>query len=229
MAIAFFDVDETLIATKSMFEFLGFLGRRLPSVEAEAIIADVRCLAAAGVDRTAVNLAFWRGFAGLSRDAVRRAARLWVEERCAAAEPFFVPAGLDRLETHQRRGDRIALVSGSAIDILQPLAERLGIDGGDILATRLMAPGGIYSGEIVPPVMIGTGKRDAAAALARSAGADLADCHAYGDHISDLPMLELAGHPAVVGTRGELADIARRRGWPILPGHLDAHNKEAAA
>ena len=45
---------------------------------------------------------------------------------------------------------------------------------------------------------------------------DLADCHAYGDSISDLPLLELVGHPVAVNADFRLAREARRRGWLTL-------------
>ncbi len=49
---------------------------------------------------------------------------------------------------------------------------------------------------------------------ARSVGP--ADCFAYGDDLSDLPMLLEVGHPVVVGGHTGLAQEAGLRGWPVL-------------
>ena len=47
--------------------------------------------------------------------------------------------------------------------------------------------------------MIGQAKADAAGELMARHRIDPRDCHAYGDHSSDLPLLEQVGHPVVVG------------------------------
>ena len=52
--------------------------------------------------------------------------------------------------------------------------------------------------------------------LAEAAGYDLADCYAYSDSITDLPMLEAVGHPAAVNPDRALRRAARERGWPVL-------------
>ncbi|MFT3690225.1 HAD family hydrolase [Paenirhodobacter sp.] len=214
--IAFFDVDETLIATKSMFDFLGFLGEREASIDARAITDEMRRRSADGEDRASINLRFWEHFAGLDAEATRARAADWFTMRRETNSSLFIPSGVERLNFHRARGDTIAFVSGSARDILDPVARHLGAD--HVLATRLVEQNGRYTGAILPPVMIGEGKQTAARQLAQSLEIGLADCHGYGDHPSDLPLLEIVGHPAVIGAEGELAETARKRGWPVLPG-----------
>ncbi|MCG8273902.1 HAD-IB family hydrolase [Aquamicrobium sp. NLF2-7] len=224
--IAFFDVDETLIATKSMFDFLGFLGDREAAIDGAAITAEMQRLNKEGVDRASINVRFWRHFSGLRSATVQSLAREWFAERQGKSSRFYIPSGLDRLEFHRSRDDVIAFVSGSACVILEPVARQLGAEY--ILATRLVENDGIYNGEILPPVMIGVGKQVAAQQLARSLNINLADCHAYGDHWTDLPLLEAVGHSTAIGMTGELANIARARGWSVLPG-LEEFKREGAA
>jgi len=40
---------------------------------------------------------------------------------------------------------------------------------------------------------------------------DPRDCWAYGDHVSDLPMMELVGHPVAVGEDKELRERLAER------------------
>lgn len=226
-SIAFFDVDETLIATKSMFDFLGFLGDREATLDAETITSEIRRRSENGEDRAAINLRFWQSFAGLEAKAVRSCAAEWFAHQRETKPDFFIPTAVERLRYHRSRGDVIAFVSGSACDILEPVALHLGAD--HILATRLKEVDGLYTGAIEPPVMIGDGKQISARQLALALGLDLADCFGYGDHLSDLPLLEIVGHPTAIGMDGDLAETARGRGWPVLPGIETLRTEGAAA
>ena len=54
------------------------------------------------------------------------------------------------------------------------------------------------------------------ATLATKRGYQLADCFAYSDSVTDLPLLELVGHPHVVNPDRSLRKVARARRWPEL-------------
>ena len=43
-----------------------------------------------------------------------------------------------------------------------------------------------------------------------------ADCFAYSDSYSDVPMLSVVGHPAAVNPDSKLERLARTYGWPVL-------------
>ena len=75
---------------------------------------------------------------------------------------------------------------------------------------------GAFTGELAEPPLSADGRASLAARLAAEHGVDLADCHAYGDSISDLPLLELVGHPVAVNPDFRLAREARRRGWGVV-------------
>ena len=52
--------------------------------------------------------------------------------------------------------------------------------------------------------------------LAEREGYDLAQCYAYSDSESDLPMLRAVGNPVAVNPDGALGQLARREGWEIM-------------
>jgi phosphoserine phosphatase len=52
--------------------------------------------------------------------------------------------------------------------------------------------------------------------LAENIGLDLEKSYAYGNHQSDLPLLETVGHPHVVEPCTILEKVAHQRSWPIL-------------
>jgi putative phosphoserine phosphatase/1-acylglycerol-3-phosphate O-acyltransferase len=65
-------------------------------------------------------------------------------------------------------------------------------------------------------VLAGREKVAAIERLCRQYNVDTAESKAYSDSLSDLPMLEAVGRPAVVHPGYRLRRIARRRGWPVL-------------
>ena len=124
------------------------------------------------------------------------------------------------LDLHRDGGRATYIVSAAPHEIVEPLAHALGMTGG--IGTRGQVVDGMYTGELDGPFCYGAGKVEAIRELARWEGLDLAQCYAYSDSASDLPMLQAVGHPVVVNPDGRLERHARRHGWPdraLQPAH----------
>lgn len=215
---AFFDVDETLIGLKSMFSFRDYyLRRTLGEQRGDSARrhADQRMRAqiTQGLPRAEINRLFWQEFKGYEQADVQAAISAWHSE-VSERPDYYIPATLDALLAHQRSGVEPVFVSGSSRDILQPLAQELGVRY--VLANQLEIEDGKYTGEILAPQTIGDGKRDAIRLFLDAEHACASTCYGYGDHISDLPLLEAVGFPSVVAGNQELVAIALQRGWPVL-------------
>lgn len=213
--VAFFDVDETLLAGKSIFEFLRhWLAVTGDNTRYRSVRATARRDAAAGVPREELNRRFYRHLAGAPHAELLREGRRWYDG-IRRSPRGFVRAGLDAVATHKMAGDLVVLVSGSMRPILGPLAADLRADL--VLCTELvMSADGTLTGEITEP-MIGQAKQHAVTEMMTELGADPLDCFGYGDHTSDLAMLTAVGNPHVIGDDAELCAHARRHGWPVLP------------
>ncbi|MFJ8649661.1 HAD family hydrolase [Streptomyces sp. NPDC093546] len=212
-SIVFSDVDETLITVKSMFDFLHYQLVRRHGLdgeqEYERIMEVVRRRAAEGVPRADINRFYYRQYADESVATITRLADDWFTERAVSTRGFYIESTRRALRDHRAAGASLVLVSGSFPPLLEPLAREVGADA--ILCTRPLVAGGRYTGEVDTPV-IGEGKRAAVLDhLAARPDVDPRDCYAYGDHVSDLPMLELVGHPVVVGDDAELLDRLAQR------------------
>jgi phosphoserine phosphatase len=98
--------------------------------------------------------------------------------------------------------------------LVEPLAKALGMTAG--IGTVSAIADGVYTGDLAGPFCYGPGKVEAITELARWENLDLAQCYAYSDSASDLPMLEAVGHPVAVNPDAKLERYANHNGWPIV-------------
>lgn len=214
--VVFFDVDETLIATKSIFDFLryhlalaGDDGSRYSAVR-----GGLQALADTGAAREEINRRYYEAYAGSAWSTLVAEGLSWYQRYRESPAPY-VSGGIAALHRHREARHTIVLVSGSFEACLRPVADHLGADV--LLCTEVeVDSAGRMSGRTLRP-MVGAAKRAAARDFMAAVGVAPVECFAYGDHASDLSMLEEVGHPAVVGTDPVLLERARRSSWPTLP------------
>lgn len=118
------------------------------------------------------------------------------------------------INMHHEGGRETWIVSASPQKVVEPLALALGMNGA--IGTKGEIVDGRYTGKLDGPFVYGEGKAEAVEKLATERGYDLALCYAYSDSVSDLPMMELVGHPVAVNPDSELDTVAHERGWPIV-------------
>ncbi|WP_051813290.1 HAD family phosphatase [Kitasatospora sp. MBT63] len=213
MRAAFFDVDETLIHPKSMFSFLEFYlwWRGRPEETYQRLAGELRAAAAQGVPRQEINRRYYRYYAGESAERLTAAGEAWFAREVERG--LFVPRTVAEFALRRGTGARTVLVSGSFFAPLQPIAAQLQADW--TFCTRPVIRRGELTGEVTVPV-IGEVKGRIARHAATILGIDLAASCAYGDHASDLPLLEAVGHPVVVGDDPVLTARAEAANWRRL-------------
>ncbi|MDQ1438629.1 MAG: hypothetical protein QOK43_2258 [Acidimicrobiaceae bacterium] len=215
---AFFDLDRTLLRGASgplIAEALGAAGlaptRKLPGQDLLYKVYDL-------LGETLPTMALARGAAlaarGQSRAAVQEAGRRAAER----LEDLVTPYARPLLDEHRKAGRPVVLATTTPLDLVEPLAERLGFD--DVVATRYAESAeGRYTGRLEGEFVWATGKLAAVRRWADTHGIDLAQSYAYSDSVYDLPMLGAVGHPHAVNPDPRLHVVAMARRWPVL--HLD--------
>lgn len=214
-AAAFFDLDKTVIAKSSTLAFGrpffhgGLINRR--AVLKGAYAQFVFSLAGADADqmerlRSQITAMTTGWDAAVVADIVR-------ETLHEIVDPLVYAEAADLIEEHRAAGREIVIVSSSGAEMVGPIGEMLGVDR--VVATRMVTVGGRYTGEI-EFYAYGENKAVAIREVAAEMGYDLADCWAYSDSITDLPMLEVVGHPTAVNPDRGLRRAAVERGWPVL-------------
>jgi HAD superfamily hydrolase (TIGR01490 family) len=212
---AFFDLDRTLISGSSAFT-LAIQARKAGLISTWSFTKD-----AAGA--IAFKLV---GASDDTTDQVRARILSAVEgmrrNDLVALNAEILPRLIERvrpeakrlLDRHHAAGRDTYIVSAAPQEIVEPLAQALGMTGG--IGTRSELLDGVYTGDLNGPFCYGPGKVEAMAALAEWHHYDLSQCYAYSDSVSDLPMLEAVGHPVAVNPDAGLERRARRDGWPIV-------------
>ncbi len=215
MIAAFFDLDKTVIAKASMVAFgpplmkAGMISRRMMLRGAWTQLLFQRF----GADEAQM-----RKF----RESALRITRGWDQSVVTAIvgetlidviEPIVFDEALQLIRHHQAEGHRVFIISASPAEIVEPLADYLGVD--DAIASRACIDGnGRYTGE-VEFYSYGPFKAEAMQNIAALDGIDLQASYAYSDSITDLPMLEAVGHPTAVNPDRDLARISGERGWDV--------------
>lgn len=218
-AYAFFDVDDTLIAIKTMFSFQDYWYAATGDHAGRAAFQqEMDGLRANNASWEILNRRYYAHFAGRAAAAVTACAADWYGHIERTTPQLYHAAVVAELKRHQRGGVAPVFVSGSFPALLAPVAERLGVR--HILATTLEeTAAGLYTGAILPPQTIGAGKAVAVQAFLEERNITPASCYAYGDDISDAPMLAAVGFPtAVSGGRG-LQAHAEAMGWRVMAPH----------
>jgi HAD superfamily hydrolase (TIGR01490 family) len=220
---AFFDVDDTIIAIKSMFDFARhwFLTEQNEPHRFDEFQRNFAEMRAGGESREVLNRAYYRFFAGVQLAELEAAGQRWFDGMEASQPDLFNRPVVEALQRHHAEGVEPVFVSGSCLPLLRPLAERLAV--GHILCAPLITDeAGVLTGELGNPQTIGEGKKLAILDFLAGNGGQAEACFAYGDDISDQPMLECVGRPVAVVAEeaGALAEIAARRNWDRLsPRH----------
>jgi len=131
--------------------------------------------------------------------------------------PAILPAALDLVEQHRRRGDRLVMVTATNEFVTRPIAEAFGMDV--LLAVELERDAhGHFTGEIAGVPSLREGKVTRVQQWLATQGTSLADVQAtfYSDSLNDLPLLEQVQQPVVTNGSAELRQTALARGWRIL-------------
>jgi HAD superfamily hydrolase (TIGR01490 family) len=215
-SIAFFDVDNTLMRGASLY-YIGVGAWRRRFITVRDILSfgwKQARFVAVGENRAHLDSVRERALevvVGHRRDELiclsyqifdtRLAARLWPETVAVAHE-------------HLALGREVWLISATAQEVAEVIAERLGLTGA--LGTVLESVEGVFTGALLGPMMHGEQKAEAATRRAAESGVELADCWAYSDSHNDIPLLNVVGHPVAVNPDATLSRYAAARGWPVM-------------
>ena len=142
-------------------------------------------------------------------------------------QPNLWPETLELAREHLRQGHEVWLITATPQIMAQVIADKLGLTGA--LGTIIESVDGVFTGELVGPLMHGSHKATEASKLAGERGAALDDCWAYSDSRNDIPLLSVVGNRVVINPDSALAAHAAELQWPVRilhPASIRAARRE---
>ena len=200
---AFFDVDETLINMKTMFNFYQFWQshnfRYIPQIAKFKFIFFKKKIELLGKKSTRedVNIFYYSKFKGVEEKEILDATEKWW--KCISKrKDLFQYRVIEQFDDLKKNGFVTVLVSGSLNHCLTPIKEKLGADF--LISTNLESKNGILTGKICGEPNIGEGKVREILSFDKQQPHDIDwnNSYAFGDHASDIPMLKLVGNKYIV-------------------------------
>ncbi len=209
---AFFDMDKTLISENSGGLYMKYRYQRgeiggLDLLKGFAAYLQYK-LGVLDIRNWTKNMMLQ--FRGENELELEAEALKWFE---AMVVGTVYPEAARLVREHAAQGHVVAIVSGATRFVVQPLAERLGID--HMLYTRLEVEEGHFTGRVIEPVCFEEGKIYWLQQFIEEQDVDLAKSWFYTDSITDRPLLDIVGHPMAVNPDPLLYREALRRRWPV--------------
>jgi HAD superfamily hydrolase (TIGR01490 family) len=217
MRLALFDLDNTLLAGDSDYEWGQFLVDR-GVLERDAYEAQNRAYYeqyAAGT----LDIHEFLGFAlrPLADHSPGELARWHAEFMRARILPMISSAARALVQRHLQAGELCAIVTATNSFVTAPIAREFGVE--HLIATEPESRGGRFTGRVAGTPCFRAGKVRRLDQWLAGLGRRLADFEAstcYSDSHNDLPLLERVTHPVAVDPDEQLAREAGRRGWATI-------------
>lgn len=195
---AFFDVDGTIINTKSVFSFLEFSKDIFIEYNKDMFFYYYNTLYShmdSGTSRELVNKYYYKIFKNIPVDVITEQGLMWYK-KVSTYENFYNKRTISLIRQHKNNNYKIIFVTGSFKAVLNPLANDINCD--HIICTEQEIKDGKYTGEIISIPCIGKGKATKINEFSLENNIDLDNCYSYGDDISDTHMINMTRHGQMI-------------------------------
>ena len=214
MALAIFDLDNTLIAGDSDHGWGEFLvteqlvdAQRFQQANdqfyADYVAGDLNIFA---------YLEF--SLQPLTSMSMDELAQLHQQFMRQVIEPMQLPKARALLQQHRDAGDRLLIITSTNRFIVEPICQSLGVN--ELLPTDAEIVNGRYSGKVVGTPTYKEGKVTRLNSWLQEQDETLDGSWFYSDSINDLPLLLEVDHPVAVDPCPALQQIAEEKNWPII-------------
>lgn len=216
MALALFDLDNTLLAGDSEHawgEFLFEVGAIGEGWRAEG----ARLYEEYEAGTLDIYESIRHQLGPLMEHPPEKLRRWHAEFMRSCIEPLITPEALALVAEHRASGDDPAIITASNDFVTRPIAEYFGVP--TLLAIELERIDDRYTGRVLSTPTFKEGKVSRLGEWLRRNGRTLEGSYFYSDSHNDLPLLRRVDHPVAVNPDPVLLTHAEASGWPILDLH----------
>lgn len=128
--------------------------------------------------------------------------------------PLVQPAARDLVERHRAAGHTLLVITATNRFVTEPIVRLFGIE--HLIATEPEFVDGRFTGRFTGVPSFHEGKVERLVSWLERRGQDLADSWFYSDSHNDIPLLSRVTHPVAVDPDDALRRTAESRGWPII-------------
>lgn len=217
MNLAIFDLDNTLIAGDSEAEWPRFMLRHglLSAEHLSRCDEYYRQYSAGTLDiHDALNFQL-QHLSRFSRDELDRLHADYMDEHI---RPIIPQKARDLLAAHRAAGDLVLIITATNRFLTAPIARELGVE--HLIAIELEeGDDGRFTGRTRGILSYREGKIQRLETWLAERGEALADYEKsffYSDSHNDLPLLSRVSNPVAVDPDPQLAEQARKLGWPVI-------------
>ncbi len=213
MTVAFFDMDLTLLDVNSAKLWVK-REVQLGNITKTQAVKSLGWIAAYHMGFVRLNEVMEDAMESIkgmhASEMVSRTDAFWEEE----IKQRFRPGALKKVAWHKDQGHRVVMLTSSMNYLAERVAAHLGMEG--YLCTHFgVDRRGCLNGKADGGFCFGDGKVKKSQAYVQAHGISLKDCYFYTDSMSDLPAMEVMGHPVAVHPDPRLRKVAEENGWPI--------------
>ncbi len=129
-------------------------------------------------------------------------------------QPLMSPASFELIEKHKQQGDTLLVITATNSFVTAPIVEAFGIP--NLLATEPEKTPEGYTGRVAGTPCFQDGKVIRLNEWMKENNCNLDNSWFYSDSRNDLPLLEIVANPVAVDPDDHLRETASKRGWPVI-------------
>jgi len=128
--------------------------------------------------------------------------------------PIITQKSRELLAKHRQAGDYLLIITATNLFVTEPIAKELGVD--DIIATEPEFIDGAYTGKVAGTPSFQDGKVKRLTEWLAKNELSLEGSYFYSDSHNDLPLLKQVDYPVAVDADPSLLQYAKDHDWPII-------------
>ena len=214
MALAIFDLDETLIAADSDHEWgqfavdRGLVDGQVHKKRNDDFYAQYKA------GRLDIDEYLKFSCSMLTQYTIEELESFRSEFIMERVEPLLLPKAEALINEHRQKNDDLLIITSTIEFVTRPIVDRLGIE--TLIAPIPEIKNNRYTGNIVGTPSFGSGKVIRLNQWLSETEHTMTGSHFYSDSHNDLPLLRLVDHPVAVDPDDILRQEAKEKAWRII-------------